>query len=181
MTAKNDTSAPVSSKDQNAIEKGFEFLLWHSKSMTLIAVVFGVFGSLVMFLLGSLEVFHAITAAVPVFSGASEYEGVVAKLIGAVDMYLIGIVILLFSFGVYELFISPIDIARKDKDISILEIHSLDELKNKLLKVITMVMVVSFFKTILALHFTSALEILYFSLAILAVSVAVYLIRKKEV
>src|SRR3989338_1704932 len=117
-------------KDQNNFEKGFEFILWHSKAMTLVAVIFGVMGALVMFLLGSLEIIHAAAAALPVLSGSNGDENVVIKLIRAVDLYLIGIVILLFSFGIYELFISPIDVARQDKVISILEIHSLDELKN---------------------------------------------------
>ena len=36
---------------------------------------------------------------------------------------------MIFGFGIYELFISKIDIARRNKNITILEIESLDELK----------------------------------------------------
>ena len=37
---------------------------------------------------------------------------------------------MIFGFGIYELFISKIDIAREDEDVTILEIKDLDELKN---------------------------------------------------
>ena len=68
------------------------------------------------------------------------------KMISAVDLYLIGIVLLIFGFGIYELFISKIDIAREDLSVTILEIENLDELKNKIIKVIVMVLIVSFLK-----------------------------------
>ena len=37
------------------------------------------------------------------------------ELITAIDLYLIGVVLLIFGFGIYELFISKIDIARADE------------------------------------------------------------------
>ncbi|MCA9408110.1 MAG: YqhA family protein, partial [Candidatus Omnitrophica bacterium] len=104
----------------------------------------------------------------------------VIHIIGAVDLYLIGIVLLIFSFGVYELFISKIDPARQDTEINILEITTLDGLKNKLLKVIVMVLIVYFFKTILSSHFSAPLEMLYLGAAILMISSCTYFIRKME-
>jgi len=59
---------------------------------------------------------------------------------------LIAVVLLIFSFGIYELFISEIDDAENSEVGSkILAIHSLDELKDKLGKVVVMVLIVSFF------------------------------------
>ena len=39
------------------------------------------------------------------------HEDIVAGIIGAVDLYLIAVVLLIFSFGIYELFISKIDVS----------------------------------------------------------------------
>ena len=41
------------------------------------------------------------------------HSHILAHVITAVDLYLIGVVLLIFSFGIYELFISKIDIARE--------------------------------------------------------------------
>jgi len=50
------------------------------------------------------------------------------------------------ELDLYELIISQIDIAQMSAASRILEIKSLDELKDKLAKVIIMVLIVGFFK-----------------------------------
>ena len=87
---------------------------------------------------------------------------------------------MIFGFGIYELFISKIDIAREDKSISILEIENLDELKNKIIKVIIMVLIVSFFERVLEMEYKSPLDMLYFALSIFGLSFGVYLINKNS-
>ncbi len=72
------------------------------------------------------------------------HEDVVALIIGAVDLYLMALVLFIFSFGVYELFISEIEEFKQTKQSKVLEVHSLDQLKDKLAKVIIMVLVVIF-------------------------------------
>jgi uncharacterized membrane protein YqhA len=70
---------------------------------------------------------------------------IMTGIIAGIDIYLIGIVMLLFSYGIYELFISKIDVGRKeDTEVQLLTITSLDQLKDKILKVIVMVMIVGF-------------------------------------
>jgi uncharacterized membrane protein YqhA len=61
-------------------------------------------------------------------------------------------VLIIFSFGIYELFISKIDIARSSEAYStLLEISTLDDLKNKIIRVIIRVLVVSFFQRVIGL------------------------------
>ena len=102
------------------------------------------------------------------------------ELITAIDLYLIGVVLLIFGFGIYELFISKIDIARADIGVTILEIENLDELKNKIIKVIIMVLIVSFFESVLkmSMEYNEPLEMLYFALSIFFLSLGVYFIKK---
>ncbi len=169
----------MSLKKQNLIEKLFEFILWKSRLIILLAVIFGIIGSFALFIAGSFEIYHTVSHLFPGGGKEPNYNQLLIGIIGAVDLYLIGIVLLIFSFGVYELFISKIDIAHSDgHGHNILEIESLDELKNKLIKVILMVLIVSFFKAILSTNFATPLEMLYFGLAILTVAGSTFFIRK---
>ena len=103
---------------------------------------------------------------------------VVGELIGAIDLYLIAVVLLIFSFGIYELFVSQIDEAKESESSQILEIHSLDELKDKIAKVIIMVLVVKYFQMVLDMSFNGALEMLYLAISILGLSLALFFLHK---
>jgi uncharacterized membrane protein YqhA len=87
---------------------------------------------------------------------------------------------LLFSFGLYELFISDIDAARNEEGVEnkILAIHSLDQLKDKISKVIVMVLVVSFFQKVGHTEYHGALEMFYLALSVTAISVGLYFLSK---
>ncbi len=172
----------MTKKSPNRIERAFENLLWKSRLIIILAVIFGVFASAALFLTGSFEIWHTVTHIISQAHQEPDYNKLLIGIIGAIDLYLIGIVLLIFSFGIYELFISEIDEARGEGNHghNILEISSLDELKNKLLKVIIMVLIVTFFKTVLSASFQTPLEILYFALAILAVAACCHFIRNIE-
>ena len=87
---------------------------------------------------------------------------------------------MIFSFGIYELFISKIDIGRENEEIQILEVKSLDQLKDKILKVIVMVLVVRFFKKVLEIPITTTLDLLYLAISILLIASTSYLLRSKN-
>ena len=93
---------------------------------------------------------------------------------------LIGVVMIIFSFGLYELFISDIDAAKNEhgEENQLLAVHSLDQLKDKISKVIVMVLVVGFFQKVGHTAFTGALELLYLALSITAVAVGLYFLSK---
>lgn len=166
------------------LEKIFENTLWSSRFIIILAVVFGLIGAIVLFIVASFDIYdttkYVLNAYMTHTHPQTFHEDVVGGVIGAVDLYLIGIVMLLFSFGIYELFISDIDAAKEEegKDNKILAIHSLDQLKDKISKVIVMVLVVGFFKKVGHTEYTGALEMLYFSLSITAVAVGLYFLSK---
>ena len=166
------------------IEKIFESGLWGSRFMVLMAVIFGLVGAIVLFIVASFDVYATAKLVIDTYiehlHPKHSHELVVGGIIGAVDLYLIGVVMLLFSFGLYELFISDIDVAREneEKENKILAIHSLDQLKDKISKVIVMVLVVSFFQKVGLATYTSPLELLYLALSITAVSVGLYFLSK---
>jgi uncharacterized membrane protein YqhA len=104
-----------------------------------------------------------------------------AHTVGAIDGFLLATILLIFSLGLYELFISDIDIAQDSKRSSkVLVIHTLDDLKSKLAKVILMILVVTFFEVSLSMTFINALDLVYFAFGILMVSLALYFSHKAE-
>ncbi|MEN8447561.1 MAG: YqhA family protein, partial [Cyanobacteria bacterium J06555_13] len=101
---------------------------------------------------------------------------IVSYVIGGIDYYLIGIVLLLFSLGVYELFISKIDIRLKH-GTNILQSESLEDLKGKLVKVIVVALIVSLFKTMLGFEASQASDFVFVALTIFLISVSSYLLQ----
>jgi uncharacterized membrane protein YqhA len=164
------------------IEKIFEGALWNGRLFILLAVVFSMLGAIVLFIVGSVDIYGVVVKTFSVFINHEHpddfHEMVVGGIIGAVDLYLMAVVMLIFSFGLYELFISEIEAAKGHGASKVLEIHSLDELKDKLAKVIVMVLVVSFFQRVLHTEYNGAQEMLYFAASILALAVALYYLHK---
>ncbi len=166
------------------LEKLFENTLWSSRFIIILAVVFGLIGAIVLFIVASVDVYatakHVITTYLAHAHPERFHEDVVGGIIGAVDLYLIGVVMLLFSFGLYELFISDIDAAKDqgDDDHQLLAIHSLDQLKDKISKVIVMVLVVGFFQKVGQTDYNGALDMLYLAISITAVAVGLYFLGK---
>jgi len=104
----------------------------------------------------------------------------VGTLIGAVDYFLIGVVLLIFSFGIYELFISHLEVGRLNDEVKILEITNLDDLKNRIIKVVIMVLIVSFFKKILSIEFETPQDMFFFASSIFVLCLGVYFMHKEH-
>ncbi len=166
------------------IEKLFEHTLWNSRFIILLAVVFGLVGAVLLFAVASFDIYNTASLVVNTYAThahpANFHEAVVGGIIGAVDLYLIGIIMIIFSFGVYELFISDIDPAKDENghENQLLAVHSLDQLKDKISKVIVMVLVVGFFQKVGHTVFVGALDLLYLALSITAVAVGLYFLSK---
>ena len=164
---------------KNKLEQIVETSLWTARFITIVPVFFGVISVFSLFLLGSLEICRGLEGYLHLNEDEEKYAiKIMSGIISGIDMYLIGIVLMLFSFGIYELFISKLDIGRQtNQEIQILEIKSLDQLKDKLLKVIVMVLVVSFFKQVMQIHIGTALDLLYLAISILLIAASSYLLR----
>jgi uncharacterized membrane protein YqhA len=165
------------------LERLFEGAIWNSRFIVLLAVVFGLLGAIILFVVASMDIwtvavdsFQVITHMIP--HPSTFHEDIVAGIIGAVDLYLIAVVMFIFSFGLYELFISDIDQAEGKNGSKLLAIHSIDELKDKIAKVIVMVLVVNFFQRVLHTTFSTPLEMLYFALSIAALAIGLNFLSK---
>ena len=181
MEIKKETEKYLkTSEEQSILERVSEKILWNTRFIVLLAVLFSILSAISLFVFGSIEIFHAIINDNPLVNDGAGHKEMLYKMISAVDLYLIGIVLLIFGFGIYELFISKIDIAREDLSVTILEIENLDELKNKIIKVIVMVLIVSFFERVLKMSdsYSSSMDMLWFAISIFAISFGVYYLKK---
>ena len=166
------------------LKRVFEATIWQSRFIVILAVVFGLLGAIILFIVASIDIWGVAGYALhTIMTGAHPehfHADIVSGIIGAVDLYLIAVVMFIFSFGIYELFISEIKAAESaGKDgTNVLAIHSLDELKDKIAKVIVMVLVVNFFQRVLHTTFATPLEMLYFALSITALALGLYLLSK---
>lgn len=166
------------------LEKIFENTLWSSRFIIILAVVFGLIGAGVLFTVASFDVYDTAKFVLNAYMTHAHpenfHEDVVGGIIGAVDLYLIGVVMLLFSFGLYELFISDIDVAKDEngEENQLLAIHSLDQLKDKISKVIVMVLVVGFFQKVGHTSYDGALDLLFLAISIASVSVGLFFLSK---
>ena len=165
------------------IEKLFEGAIWNSRFIVLLAVVFGLLGAVILFIVASMDIWEVAVDTYQVILHIIPHpdhfhENIVAGIIGAVDLYLIAVVMFIFSFGLYELFISDIDQAEGKNGSKLLAIHNLDQLKDKIAKVIVMVLVVNFFQRVLHTQFATPLEMLYFALSIAALAIGLNFLSK---
>tara|TARA_B100000674_G_scaffold129139_1_gene99480 strand:- start:1373 stop:1900 length:528 start_codon:yes stop_codon:yes gene_type:complete len=159
-----------------------EKILWNTRFVVIIAVILSIISSISLFLIGGWDIIQAIIFNNPVFSeDINNSNDLLFTIISSIDLFLIGIVLLIFGFGVYELFISEIDFAKEKFADSTLKINNLDQLKNKIIKVIIIVLIVKFFEKVLKLshNFTTPNDLLFFSVSILAICIGYYLINKK--
>jgi uncharacterized membrane protein YqhA len=165
-------------------ERIFEGVLWRSRFIVLLAVVSSLVSAVILFLIATVDVANLVVKAVGYASSGphagGEYDEfhsmVVGHVISAVDDFLLATVLLIFSLGLYELFISKIDVAQEDARHSskILLIQTLDDLKDRLAKVVLMILIVTFFKNVIHTTFDGPLGILYLGLGILFVALALY-------
>lgn len=174
------------------MERVFENFLWKSRFIVLTAVVASLISSFILFFMATADVFSLVVKSVKYAAGQhassdpDAYEmfhsDVVSHVIGAVDDYLLATVLLIFALGLYELFISKIDQADEDSRYSsqILLIKSLDDLKDRLAKVVLMILIVTFFKNVVHTSFEQPLNILYLGGGILLVALALYFTYKSS-
>lgn len=165
-------------KNIKKIEHIFETIIWNFRFLVLLPVIFSLLSSLKFFIVGTFEILAGFNLQFNMKDPEDNITlKIVSSIIGGVDYYLIGIVLLIFAFGIYELFISKIDIRFQQEEIKILQSESLSELKSKLVQVIVVALIVNLFKKMLSLSVNTAIDLVYIALSILLISISSYLLQ----
>lgn len=170
------------------LEWFFEGSLWNSRFVILTAVVGSLFAGFAIFYMATVDVVylvsHILHYADPDMAIDARkvlHDETITHIVEVVDGYLLATVMLIFSLGMYELFISDIDEAHGSKASSkILVIENLDDLKARLAKVIIMILIVTLFESALKQKMESPLDLLYLGGSIALIGLALYLTHKAE-
>ena len=170
------------------LEKLFESVLWNSRFVIIAAVVGSLLAGFTIFYMATVDVVYLFQHAMHyIDSGMTEearktlHDGTVSHIVEVVDGYLLATVMLIFSLGLYELFISDIDQAHGSKSSSkILIINNLDELKSRLAKVILMILIVTLFEEALNMKLSAPLDLVYLGASIALIALALYLTHASE-
>ena len=164
-----------------------EAVLWNSRFITLLAVAASFIGSLAMFYVACIDIgslFGELAHYLDRDMGAAAHEALRVDIIQLVvkiaDTLLFAIVMLIFAIGIYELFIGPIEAIERSKNASgVLLIRSIDDLKERLAKVIFLILIVNYFEFVLDLKPTTPLDLLYLAIGIVLVALGIYLTKTK--
>jgi len=170
------------------IERIFESILWNSRFVVVVAVVASMVAAIAVFYITTVDVWYAVHHilhyADPALTADARkvlHDDTVTHIVEVVDGYLLATVMLIFALGLYELFVSDIDLAHGSRASSkILVISTLDDLKNRLAKVILMILVVKLFEHAVKMRLDSVLELLYLGGSIALVGLALYLSHASE-
>ncbi|MEM8774066.1 MAG: YqhA family protein [Pseudomonadota bacterium] len=121
-------------------------LLGASRYLVILAVFGALFAAITLFIYGALESVQVIVGAIEDAEiSRSGAKKLAIEFIEIVDLFLLGTVFYIVALGLYELFI--------DQNIVLpkwLTIHTLDDLKNKLVKVVIVVLGVLFLGQVVA-------------------------------
>lgn len=168
-----------------AWEEDVEKVIYGGRFLAFLAVLGSLVGSLLCFIKGS-------TFVVAAFTDYFVKQGkVIMTLVEAIDVYLLGTVMLVFGMGLYELFVSNLDSATSANNRSNLfglfplkerppwlEIKSVNELKTKLGHVIVMILLVGLLEKSKLVEISSTRDLLCFSASILLSSGSLYLLSR---
>ena len=99
----NQEAGLKTQEEQSRLERAFEKILWSTRYAVILAVVFSVLGSVALFVLGSYEIMVTLFLNLPplIMGETPDHSELLYKLITAIDLYLIGVVLLIFGFGIY--------------------------------------------------------------------------------
>lgn len=111
-------------------------ILGLTRYVVFIPALAAIIGALVLMGQGSIEMIRAVIDSV---TGKSYLKVAIVEVLTAVDAILLGTVLLVIGYGLYELFV--------DTDLEVpdwLQVHDLDDLKSKLIGVVVAIIAVIF-------------------------------------
>jgi len=176
-------------------ESNVERIIFDFRFLALLAVGGSLAGSLLCFLNGCVYIVEAYKVYWTNCSKGIHTGQMVLRLVEAIDVYLAGTVMLIFSMGLYGLFIShsphdvPPESDRALRSSSLfgmfamkerpkwMKISSLDELKTKVGHVIVMILLVKMFERSKMVTIATGLDLLSYSVCIFLSSASLYILH----
>ena len=172
----NQILDPIGRFFNNYIEKN----LWRSKFFVFITVLTSILVAFILIIYGVIEAYH-------IFINISKINAQEIQLmtLGVVDMFLFGMVMMIFAFGSYNLFISKIDNINRDPGTeevipNWVRVENFNELKTIFIKVVIMILIISFLQLVVTnieKFKEDIYSILILSVGILLISISLKLLH----
>jgi len=161
----------------------FQRWLWASRHLAVVPVVFAQVIALFVCGFATLDAIRLVAKA-PAIVTMSDTELVqvrletIAKVVKIIDLYLVATFMVVFSLGLYELFIAKLAVA-EDSEVAkrLLLIRDLDDLKDRLAKIVLLILALIFLEQVLRVPLTRPLDLLYLAVGTLLVAGALCLSR----
>lgn len=166
---------------KSEITRRFEYTLYFTRFLTLLAVFGSLFAAIALFIKGSVIVVDGMIEFVTHIT-SPEYEHLLEMFVSSVDVFLFAMVLIIFGVGIYELFISKIDPVEKKADNrpTWMQVSNVDDLKASLGKVILMVLIVTFFKYSIEVEYGNVNDLLKLGVGIILIAGALFITNKSH-
>ncbi len=168
----------------------FEGVIWQSRLIIVLAVIASLFSAIMLSVMATGEVFNLtwswvqdlVKGGLAAITDSALHAQVVAQGIGAVTDFLLAMLLFIMAWGLYELFISKLsqNDSMVQQSSNILVIRDLDDLKERVIKLVLLILVVQFFNYAIHVTVQDTLGFLYLGGGILMVALALFLAHKKD-
>ncbi|XP_065882172.1 uncharacterized protein [Euphorbia lathyris] len=170
-----------------SLEEDIEKVIYRCRFLAILGVFGSLIGSIICFIQGCSFV---MTSFMEYFVTRGK---VIILLVEAIDVYLLGTVMLVFGMGLYELFVSNLDtktgegVDHRSNLLGLftlkerprwLEVKTVNQLKTKLGHVIVMLLLIGFFEKSKTAAIHTATDLLCFATSVLLCSLSLFLLAK---
>lgn len=153
-----------------------EIFLWKLRYLMLIPIFFVVASMLYLMVLMGAKFFHALKLF-PIID-ENPYE-ILSHLIDVIDFSLLCVIGLIIVRWLYEIFLNKLEIQSKDVlQADQILIHDIDELKQKLWKVIIISLIVHVFKQMVLFVVADKFDLLIMGTVVTLLALGLYLVEK---
>lgn len=161
----------------------FERGIWSTRLVALAGVLASIVLGIMLFYITTVDVLHLVGTLGDYTGGALSdaqhnrlHTKIVTGAVKALDGYLLGAATLIFAFGIYELFVGEIRVIENSVIAErLLLIRSLEDLKDRLAKVVVLLLVITFFEEALSVDYKGPQDILYLAIGIALVGLSLFL------
>jgi uncharacterized membrane protein YqhA len=169
------------------LERAFEKVLWASRFVMLGGVIFSALMALGAFYMATVDALE-LPGLLRDYTGTEVGDErrtllrakALTMIVKSVDGYIITAILLIFSLGLYEFFIGKLESAHESPLAPrLLHMGGLEDLKERIAKLLVLVLVIEFFQRALLLEVDEPLDLVYLAVGIVLIGVTLYLGKLK--
>jgi uncharacterized membrane protein YqhA len=150
-------------------------VLWGVRYVIIVPVIVVAFAAIGVIVATTAEVVRRVAEVAHGWTADGRTVRPFGAVLEILEGYLLAAILIIFAVGLYELFIGGIDGEGSARIPSALTIHSVEDLKERLGRVVLLGLVIEFFQQTLRLDYTTPVDLLSMAAGIVLVGAALYL------